>query len=102
LIKERGRIFALLSFVSFSKLVILVYTGQPVENNTAYTRYSFALNFRSGVDYDLTFLKAFVAANNLGFKVVFSFNYVGNSPFMKDTVIETLCFWTPYNMYYHF
>jgi hypothetical protein len=40
LIKERGRIFALLSFVSFSKLVILVYTGQPVENNTAYARYS--------------------------------------------------------------
>jgi predicted DNA-binding protein (MmcQ/YjbR family) len=40
LIKERGRIFALLSFVSFSKLVILVYTGQPVENNTAYARYN--------------------------------------------------------------
>jgi hypothetical protein len=39
LIKERGRIFALLSFISFSKLVILVYTGQPVENNTAYARY---------------------------------------------------------------
>jgi hypothetical protein len=30
----------LLSFVSFSKLVILVYTGQPVENNTAYARYT--------------------------------------------------------------
>jgi hypothetical protein len=30
----------LLSFVSFSKLVILVYTGQPVENNTAYARYN--------------------------------------------------------------
>jgi hypothetical protein len=39
LIKGRRRIFALLSFVSFSKLVILVYTGQPVENNTAYARY---------------------------------------------------------------
>jgi sugar/nucleoside kinase (ribokinase family) len=63
---------------------------------------SFALNFGSGVDYDLTFLKAFVAADNLGFKVVFSFNYAGNSPFMKDTVIETLRFWTPYDMYYHF
>jgi protein tyrosine/serine phosphatase len=29
----------LLFFVSFSKLVILVYTGQPVENNTVYARY---------------------------------------------------------------
>ncbi|KAL6232744.1 glycosyl hydrolase family 71-domain-containing protein [Aspergillus navahoensis] len=48
----------------------------------------FALNFGSGVDYDLAFLKAFVAA--------------GNGPFMKDTVIETLRFWTPYDMYYHF
>jgi hypothetical protein len=35
-----GEISALLSFVSFSKLVILVYTGQPVENNTAYARYN--------------------------------------------------------------
>jgi hypothetical protein len=34
-----GEISALLSFVSFSKLVILVYTGQPVENNTAYAHY---------------------------------------------------------------
>jgi hypothetical protein len=39
LIKGRRRIFAFLSFVSFSKLVILVNTGQPVENNTAYARY---------------------------------------------------------------
>lgn len=62
----------------------------------------FALNFGSGVDYDLAFLKAFVAADNLGFKVVFSFDYAGNGPFMKDTVIETLRFWTPYDMYYHF
>jgi hypothetical protein len=37
--KGRRKISALLSFVSFSKLVILVYTGQPVENNTAYARY---------------------------------------------------------------
>jgi hypothetical protein len=37
--KRRRGTFALLSFVSFSKLVILVNTGQPVENNTAYTRY---------------------------------------------------------------
>jgi hypothetical protein len=35
-----GEISALLSFVSFSKLVILVYTGQPVENNTVYARYT--------------------------------------------------------------
>ncbi|KAL4982540.1 glycosyl hydrolase family 71-domain-containing protein [Aspergillus falconensis] len=62
----------------------------------------FALNFGSGVDYDLTFLKAFVAAKNLGFKVVFSFDYAGNGPFMKDTVTETLRFWTSYDMYYHF
>jgi hypothetical protein len=39
LIKRRRRISALLSFVSFSKLVILVNTGQPVENNIAYARY---------------------------------------------------------------
>jgi hypothetical protein len=38
--KGRRKISALLSFVSFSKLVILVDTGQPVENNTAYARYS--------------------------------------------------------------
>jgi hypothetical protein len=38
-IKRRRGTFALLSFVSFSKLVILVNTGQPVENNTAYARY---------------------------------------------------------------
>ena len=38
--KGRRKISALLSFVSFSKLVILVYTGQPVENNTAYARYN--------------------------------------------------------------
>jgi hypothetical protein len=38
--KGRRKISALLSFVSFSKLVILVYTGQPVENNTAYARYT--------------------------------------------------------------
>jgi hypothetical protein len=39
---DRGRrkISALLSLVSFFKLVILVYTGQPVENKTAYARYS--------------------------------------------------------------
>jgi hypothetical protein len=29
----------LLFLVSFSKLVILVYTGQPVKNNTAYACY---------------------------------------------------------------
>jgi hypothetical protein len=39
LIKGRRRISALLSFVSFSKLVILVNTEQLVENNTAYTCY---------------------------------------------------------------
>jgi hypothetical protein len=38
--KGRRKISALLSFVSLSKLVILVYTGQPVENNTAYARYT--------------------------------------------------------------
>jgi hypothetical protein len=40
LIKGRRRISGLLYFVSFSNLVILVNTGQPVENNTAYARYS--------------------------------------------------------------
>ena len=39
--KGRRKISALLSFVSFSKLVIFVYTGQPVENNTAYARYTY-------------------------------------------------------------
>ena len=29
-----------LSFICFSKLVILVYTGQLVENNTTYARYT--------------------------------------------------------------
>jgi hypothetical protein len=42
-IKRRRGTFALLSSVSFSKLVILVNTGQPVENNTAYARYSWEI-----------------------------------------------------------
>jgi hypothetical protein len=37
--KGRRKISVLLSFISFSKLVILIYTGQPVKNNTAYTCY---------------------------------------------------------------
>jgi hypothetical protein len=43
----------LLSFVSFSKLVILVYTGPPVENNTAYARY---INPIMGTGISRTFL----------------------------------------------
>ncbi|KAJ6163877.1 Glycoside hydrolase family 71 [Penicillium chrysogenum] len=62
----------------------------------------FALNFGSGVSYDVAILKAFIAANKLGFKFVFSFDYAGNGPFTKDTVIQTLRYWVSYDMFYQF
>ncbi|KGO66152.1 Glycoside hydrolase, family 71 [Penicillium expansum] len=37
----------------------------------------FALNFGSGVPYDVAILKAVIAANKVGFKFVFSFDYAG-------------------------
>ncbi|KAJ5498735.1 mutanase [Penicillium expansum] len=47
----------------------------------------FALNFGSGVTYDVAILKAVIAANKVGFKFVFLFDDAGNGPFTKDTVI---------------
>ncbi|KAJ5165678.1 Glycoside hydrolase family 71 [Penicillium coprophilum] len=62
----------------------------------------FALNFGSGVDYNLAFLKAFVTADKLSFKFVLSFDYAGNGPFAKDDVIDRLRDWTSFGAYYHF
>jgi hypothetical protein len=46
--KGRRKISALLSFVTFSKLVIFVNTEQSVENNTAYARYIGSSSMHSG------------------------------------------------------
>ncbi|CAG8386345.1 unnamed protein product [Penicillium salamii] len=62
----------------------------------------FALNFGSGVDYNLVLLKAFVTAGKIGFKLIFSFDYAGNGPFDKSTVIQMLGDWTTYDAFYQY
>ncbi|GFF45306.1 alpha-1,3-glucanase/mutanase, putative [Aspergillus udagawae] len=53
----------------------------------------FALNFANDDDVDnllLEFLKALVAAGRWNFKMIFSFDYAGNGPFLIDSVVTIL------------
>jgi hypothetical protein len=54
------------------------------------------------VDYNLALLKAFVTAGKIGFKLIFSFDYAGNGPFDKLTVMQMLRDWTTYDAFYQY
>lgn len=64
----------------------------------------FALNFANDDDLErllLEILKAMVAAKRRAFKMIFSFDYAGNGPFLIDSVVTILEF-APLAEYYKY
>ncbi|KAF2722751.1 glycoside hydrolase family 71 protein [Polychaeton citri CBS 116435] len=63
---------------------------------------AFALNMDSNSGMQDQITLAFNAANNQGFKLVFSFNYLGAGPWSQDSVISLLQQYVTDGAYYHY
>ncbi|EPS35046.1 putative alpha-1,3-glucanase [Penicillium oxalicum 114-2] len=64
---------------------------------------AFALNIAANQPVnDHSLGNAFLAAENVGFYLFFSFDYAGNGPWAKADVIELIQFYKSPNVYYHY
>ncbi|KAF4189633.1 hypothetical protein CNMCM7927_007317 [Aspergillus lentulus] len=64
---------------------------------------AFALNIAAGwVDNDAQIANAFTAANSLGFKLFFSFDYAGNGPWAESDVYNLIRTYGSNAAYYHY
>lgn len=64
---------------------------------------AFALNIAAGwVDNDAQIANAFTAADSLGFKLFFSFDYAGNGPWAESDVYNLIRTYGSNTAYYHY